>query len=221
MTKGTALVTGAARRIGRALALCAAECGYDVAIHHRNALADAESLAAEIATLGRRSVIVQAELTEPGVGRLIDEAQAKLGPVTLLINNASLFDDDRLQTLTPQSWDAHLNANLRAPVLLTQAFAAALPAELTGMVVNILDQRVRRPNPQFFSYTISKTALWNATRMAAQALAPRIRVNGIGPGPTLPSSHQTQEDFAAEAAAIPLQQAPDARRPCPCPALSD
>lgn len=206
MTKGTALITGAARRIGRALALCAAHSGYDVAIHHRNALADAETLAAEIAALGRRTVILQAELAEPGVERLIADAGA-LGPVTLLINNASLFDDDRLESLTPDSWDAHLNANLRAPVLLTQAFAAALPADQNGLVVNMLDQRVKRPNPQFFSYTISKTALWTATRMAAQALAPRIRVNGIGPGPTLASSHQSAADFAAEAAAIPLQRA--------------
>ena len=205
MTRGTALVTGSARRIGRSLALCAAECGYDVAIHHRDAAADAKALADEIVALGRRAALVRGDLADPDIGRLIGEAAAALGPVTLLVNNASLFEDDRIATLTAASVEAHLGPNLRAPILLTQAFAAALPKGAKGLVVNLVDQRVTHPNPQFFSYTLSKTALWTATTMAAQALAPDIRVNAIGPGPTLPSIHQSVEDFAAEAAAIPLE----------------
>jgi NAD(P)-dependent dehydrogenase (short-subunit alcohol dehydrogenase family) len=205
MTPGTALITGAARRIGRALALCAAECGYDVAIHHRDAAADAEALAEEIIALGRRAVLVRGDLADPEIGRLIGEAATGLGPVTLLVNNASLFIDDRIATLTAASFEAHLAPNLRAPILLTQAFAAALPKGARGLVVNIVDQRVTHPNPQFFSYTVSKSALWTATIMTAQALAPDIRVNAISPGPTLPSIHQSAEDFAAEAAAVPLQ----------------
>jgi NAD(P)-dependent dehydrogenase (short-subunit alcohol dehydrogenase family) len=125
-------------------------------------------------------------------------------PVTLLVNCASLFHDDRIDTLTAQSFDAHIAANLRAPVLLAQAFAKALPADRRGLIVNMIDQRVWRLTPQFFSYTLSKAALWAATQTMAQALAPRIRVNGIGPGPTLPSIHQSAEQFAAEASSVLL-----------------
>ena len=136
---------------------------------------------------------------------LLARARAAIGPPdSLLVNNASLFEDDRIETLSPASWDAHMAANLRAPVLLAQAFAAEAPDG--SLIVNILDQRVWRPTPQYFSYAISKAALWRATPMLAQALAPRIRVNGIGPGPTLPSAHQTTEDFAAEAEGVPLQR---------------
>jgi NAD(P)-dependent dehydrogenase (short-subunit alcohol dehydrogenase family) len=208
--RGAALITGAARRIGRTLALEAASLGYDIAIHHRDAQDDAARLAEAIAALGRRATILTADLSdEAKVAGLVPQATAALGPLTLLVNNASLFEDDRIETLTAASWDAHLSVNLRAPVALMQAFAAALPADREGLVVNILDQRVTRPNPQFFSYTLSKTALHTATVMAAQALAPRIRVNGIGPGPTLASVHQTTEEFAAEAAATPLGRSVD------------
>lgn len=205
--RGAALITGAARRIGRTIALEAARLGYDVAIHHRDAIEDAASLGQEISSLGRRTLLLQADLANAAeVDGLLPQATSALGPVTLLVNNASLFQDDRLQTMTPASWEAHMTVNLRTPVALIQAFAAALPPERNGLVVNILDQRVTRPNPQFFSYTLAKTALYTATTMAAQALAPRIRVNGIGPGPTLPSIHQQPEDFAAEAAATPLSR---------------
>lgn len=205
-SRGTALVTGAARRIGRALALEAARAGFDVAIHHREAAADAESLGAEIAGLGRGFAIIGADLSLAEPETLLRQA-ATLGPVTLLVNNASLFEDDRIGGLTPAAWDAHFSVNLRAPVFLAQAFASALPAGRSGLVVNILDQRVWRPNPQFFSYTLSKSALWTATRMMAQALGPAVRVNAIGPGPTLASIHQTPDEFAAEAAAVPLGRA--------------
>ena len=205
--RGTALITGAARRIGRAMALTAADAGYDVAIHHRGDPADAEQLAAEIAALGRKAAPVAAELTdEAETSSLVRRAGGALGPVTLLINNASVFRDDRIETHTRGSWDAHIETNLRAPILLSQAFAAALPEGCEGLIVNMLDQRVWKPNPQFFSYGLSRSALWSATQMLAQALAPRIRVNGIGPGPTLASIHQTAADFEAEAHNIPLQR---------------
>jgi len=132
------------------------------------------------------------------VQKLLPQAAGVLGPITLLVNNASLFLADRLPTVTPATWDAHLDANLRGPIFLAQAFAAQPGA--AGLIVNLLDQRVWNPNPLFFSYTVSKAALWAATQTMAQALAPRIRVNAIGPGPTLPSIHQRPEDFEAEAA---------------------
>ena len=189
------------------MALTAADAGYDVAIHHRGDPADAEQLAAEIAALGRKAAPVAAELTdEAETSSLVRRAAGALGPVTLLINNASVFRDDRIETHTRGSWDAHIETNLRAPILLSQAFAAALPEGCEGLIVNMLDQRVWKPNPQFFSYGLSRSALWSATQMLAQALAPRIRVNGIGPGPTLASIHQTAADFEAEAHNIPLQR---------------
>ena len=210
MSKGTAIVTGAPRRIGRALALCAATSGYDVLIHHRDALADADALAGEISAMGMRSHIFAANLADPATpAAILYEAVSHLGPVSLLVNNASLFEKDALATLTTASWEAHMAVNLRAPALLMQAMAAALPAGREGLVVNKIDQRVLHPGPDFFSYTLSKTALWNATRMAAQALAPRIRVNGIGPGPTLASIYQTGADFEAEAAATLLARPVD------------
>ncbi len=206
-TRGAALVTGAGRRIGRALALEAARAGFDVAVHYRTAKADAQAVADEIAALGQRAVLLDAELTdEDQTAGLVARAQAALGPVTLLINSASTFEDDRLATATRASWDAHLDANLRAPVVLAQAFAAALPAEAEGQIVNIVDQRVLRPNPQFFSYSLSKAGLWWVTQTLAQDLAPRIRVNAIGPGPTLASVHQAPGEFEAEAAGTLLQR---------------
>ncbi|MDR3507136.1 MAG: SDR family oxidoreductase [Caulobacteraceae bacterium] len=203
--RGAALVTGAPRRIGRALALACAEAGYDVALHARAIDEDTRSLAFAIESLGRRAMLLEADLGDlaalPG---LIDVAGEQLGPLSLLVNNASLFEDDRFGALTEASWSAHIDANLRAPVFLAQAFAAQAPQG--ALIVNILDQRVLKPTPQFFSYAISKAALWDATRMMAQALAPRIRVNGVGPGPTLPSIHQSAAEFAAEAANIPLER---------------
>jgi NAD(P)-dependent dehydrogenase (short-subunit alcohol dehydrogenase family) len=206
--RGAALVTGAGRRIGRALALEAARAGFDVAVHYRTARADAQAVADEIAALGRRAVILDAELTdETQAAGLVERAARALGPLQLLVNSASTFEDDRLATADRASWDAHLDANLRAPIVLAQAFAAALPPETPGHIVNIVDQRVLRPNPQFFSYSLSKAALWWATRTMAQDLAPRIRVNAIGPGPALASAHQAPGEFEREAAATPLQRA--------------
>jgi NAD(P)-dependent dehydrogenase (short-subunit alcohol dehydrogenase family) len=204
--RGWALVTGAARRIGRALALCVAEAGHDVVVHARNA-ADAEETASLVRKLGRRAAVVGGDLSDPLIpARLVAAAPA---PPTLLINCASLFESDEIQTLTVAGLDGAYAANLRAPVLLAQAFAAALPEDRRGLIINIIDQRVWRLTPQFFSYTISKAALWTATQTLAQALAPRIRVNGVGPGPTLASIHQTPETFATEAAATLLGEPVD------------
>jgi len=204
--RGWALVTGAGRRIGRALAIQAGRAGYDVIVHVRADLEAGQDTAAEIVRLGRRSHVAAADLADadalPGLIAAAGE------PVTLLVNSASLFQEDRLETLTPEGFDAHIAANLRGPVLLAQAFAAALPAGRDGQIVNVVDQRVWRLTPQFFSYTLSKAALWTATQTLAQALAPRIRVNAIGPGPTLASIHQSPGDFAGEAAAVLLGRGP-------------
>src|SRR6185312_1258021 len=196
--RGWALVTGAARRIGRALAVTAARAGYDVVVHHHNT--DATETAREVEALGRRARLAQADLADAAACR----ALAGGGELTLLVNSASLFDDDRIATLSPEGWDAAMATNLRAPVLLAQAFAAALPAEASGLIVNVVDQRVLKPTPQFFSYAVSKAALWAATPMLAQGLAPRIRVNAIAPGPTLRSIHQAPGEFEAEADAALL-----------------
>ncbi|WP_029416014.1 SDR family oxidoreductase [Brevundimonas bacteroides] len=200
---GAALVTGASRRIGRAIALALARRGHDIAIHHRSSPEDAEALAAEVRSLGPRATIVCADLAkEHEVRRLVPEAAKALGPLSVLVNNASVFEDDRVGSLLRETWDRHLETNLRAPLVLMEAFAAQAPEG--SAVVNLLDQRVLKPDPRFVSYALSRNGLWWATRTMAQALAPRIRVNGVGPGPTLKSIHQTDEDFAAEAASVPL-----------------
>lgn len=201
-----ALVTGGAKRIGRAICLELAAAGFDLAIHHRESGEEAARLADEIRALGRQAVCLSADLADAEPTRaLIGRAVEALGPLSVLVNNASVFADDRLESLTGESWAAHMDVNLRAPVMLTQAFAAQAPDG--SAVINILDQRVLKPDPRFFSYGLSKSALWSATRTMAQALAPRIRVNGVGPGPTLPSVHQAAGEFEAEARATPLQRA--------------
>ncbi len=206
--RGAALVTGGARRIGRVLAATAAEAGYDVAIHVRGeADDDAEAAAGEVRSHGRKATILSCDLRkESATVALVGEAEAELGPVTLLVNSASVFEQDAFSDMNRASWDLHMETNLRAPLVLAQVFARRLPADREGLIVNILDQRVLRPGPEFFSYTLSKAALWDATRMLAQDLAPRIRVNGIGPGPTLPSIHQDEAAFRAEAQATLLRE---------------
>ncbi|HZZ32366.1 MAG TPA: SDR family oxidoreductase [Phenylobacterium sp.] len=203
--RGAALVTGGARRIGRALVGAAADAGYDVAIHVRAVDDEAEAAAAEVRAKGRKAAILTCDLRkESTTVALVGEAETELGPVTLLVNSASVFEEDAFADMNRASWDAHMETNLRSPLVLAQVFARRLPPGRTGLIVNVLDQRVLAPGPEFFSYSLSKTALWDATRMLAQALGPRIRVNGIGPGPTLPSSHQDQAAFDAEAAATLL-----------------
>jgi NAD(P)-dependent dehydrogenase (short-subunit alcohol dehydrogenase family) len=204
-TPGTALITGAAKRIGRAIACDLAGAGWRVALHYHRSGAEAEALAAEIAAAGGAAAVLQADLAvEAEVEPLVERAASALGPVTLLVNNASTFEMDRIETVTRASWDAHIEPNLRAPVVLSQSFAAALPEGAQGNIINLLDQRVLNLTPYFLSYTVSKVGLWALTQTLALALAPRIRVNGIGPGPTLPSPRQSEEQFARQWSSMPL-----------------
>jgi len=225
--RGAALVTGGAKRIGRALSLALAGAGFDLAIHAHSDAVSAERTADEARALGRRATVVIADLAdEEAVSGMISRAAEALGPVTLLVNNASLFlddrvGDDRVGGLEREGWDRQFAVNLRAPVLLAQAFAAqsfgaqgGFGADADPAILNLLDQRVLRPNPQFFTYTLTKAALWTATRTLAQALAPRIRVNGVGPGPTLASVHQDPATFAAEAAGTLLERVVDTADLC-------
>ncbi len=203
------LITGAARRIGRTIALDLARQGWAVAVHYRNSKAEAERLVAEISNAGGHAVALQGDLGKPeDVKRLVPDCVAKLGPPVCLINNASEFLIDTVETVSVDSWHTHLDINLKAPVFLAQALAAHLPEGASGNVINIIDQRVWKLTPDFFSYTISKAGLWTATRTLAQALAPRIRVNAIGPGPVLQSVHQTSVDFAAEIKSTLLNRGP-------------
>lgn len=192
------LITGAAKRLGRAIASKLAREGFDVAIHYRGSKAEAESLAAEIGKLGRRTTLVDGDLSdEASVQTIVPRASAGLGGLTALVNCASVFEDDRIDTVTRSSWDKHLNTNLRAPLVLSQSFAKQLPADAPGGIVNIVDQQVLNLTPQFLSYTVSKAGLWTLTQTLAQALAPRIRVNAVAPGPSLKAEKQSQANFDA------------------------
>jgi NAD(P)-dependent dehydrogenase (short-subunit alcohol dehydrogenase family) len=200
-----ALVTGAARRIGRAIALDLAQAGFDVAVHCAGSHAEAESVAADIRALGRRAVLRADLAQEAETQNLVEQAEAALGPVGVLVNNASTFERDEALTATRDSWDFHMEVNLRAPFVLTQEMARRLPAGAEGVVVNMLDQRVWNLTPHFTTYTVSKAGLWTLTQTLALALAPRIRVVGVGPGPALPSARQTAEQFATQCAGTPLR----------------
>ncbi len=203
----TALITGAAKRVGRAIALDLAQAGYDIALHCRESAKEAEALAVEIRALGRRTAIVQADLEdEAAVETILPRAIDQLGPVTALVNNASLFVRDEAMDVTRAGWDRQLAVNLRAPFVLTQLFARLLPADADGVVINMLDQRVWNYTPHFVSYTVSKAGLWTLTQTMALALAPRIRVNGVGPGPILPNDNQSAAQFHTHWSSLPLQR---------------
>ncbi len=205
-----ALVTGAARRIGRAIALDLARHGWAVAVHYNNSAKEAAEVVAEIEAAGGRATALQAPLQdEDQVRDLIPAAVDALGPVSLLVNNAASFVHDDIQDGTRETWDLHMEANLRAPAVLTQQFARALPEGTTGNVINILDQRVWNPTPYFMSYTVSKMALWTLTQTLAMSLAPRIRVNAIGPGPTLKGERQTEEHFMLQWQSVPMRRSTD------------
>lgn len=200
----TAFITGASKRIGRALALGLAHHGWNIAIHYSSSEQDATSLAEEIEKIGTRACLIQADLRHgTRVEALIGEATQALGPLHALINNASGFERDLIEDFTIESWDLHLNTNLRAPAILIRDFLKQ--AERGANIINIIDQRVWRLTPDFMSYTLSKTALWSLTQTTAQAVAPRgIRTNAIGPGPTLPNPRQAQSEFDKQASLVPL-----------------
>jgi NAD(P)-dependent dehydrogenase (short-subunit alcohol dehydrogenase family) len=201
-----ALVTSGSKRLGQAMALALAEAGFDVAIHYGSSAEEAAATVAAIAQMGRRAVALQADLAqEAQVAGLVGQAAAALGPLGVLVNNASTFERDEWDDASRASWDRHMEANLRAPFVLCQSLARDLPAGAEGVIVNMLDQRVWSLTPHFMSYTVSKAALWTLTRTLALALAPRIRVNGIGPGPALPSPRQSQAQFDRQCASVPLR----------------
>ena len=205
-----ALVTGAAIRIGRTIALDLARHGWSVAVHYRGSAEAAAAVVGEAEAIGARAVALQADLArEAETERLVPDTLAALGRLDLLVNNASEFVNDTLADATRESWDRHLETNLRAPLVLSQAFAAALPADRPGNIINIIDQRVWNLTPYFLSYTVSKTGLWTLTRTLALALAPRIRVNAIGPGPTLQNVRQSAEQFYRQCESVPLRRATD------------
>lgn len=200
-----ALVTGGAKRLGRAIALALADAGFDVALHCHASTQSAEATADAIRARGRRTCLSVADLAkEAAVHQLFQAAAEAVGPLGVLVNNASCFERDEWHDATRESWDAHVEPNLRAPFVLMQHFARALPSHAEGVVINMLDQRVWSLTPHFVSYTVAKAGLWALTQSMALALAPRIRVNGIGPGPALPSARQTAEQFARQSASVPL-----------------
>jgi NAD(P)-dependent dehydrogenase (short-subunit alcohol dehydrogenase family) len=202
-----ALVTGGAQRIGRALSLALAEDGFAVAIHYNGSRDAAENLAELIRADGGGAVALSADLAdEEAVTALLPRAERELGPIGCLVNNAAVFVNDTVETATRESWDQHVAVNLRAPFVLIQNFAVRLPAHAGGVVVNLLDQRVWSLTPYFVSYTLAKAGLWTLTQTMALALAPRIRVNGIGPGPTIPSPRQTPEQFVRQCELMPLRR---------------
>ncbi len=205
----TALVTGGARRIGRAIVEDLASHGFAVAIHAHGSTGEAEALAATIRDRGGRAAAVGGDLANvaalPG---LMAAAASALGPIGLLVNNASVFAKDSLDAFDETVWDRHFALHVKAPSVLTGLFAAQLPDDAAGLVVNMIDQRVWAPNPRFYSYMLSKSALLTATVTMAQALAPAIRVNGIGPGPTLPNERQSEDDFRAQIDALILKLGP-------------
>ncbi len=202
----TAFVTGGAKRLGQATALALAEAGFDIAIHYASSGPEAAETVARILAMGRRAIALRADLAvEAAVTGLIPAAQEAIGPIGVLVNNASTFERDEWEDATRDSWDRHLEPNLRAPFVLAQAVAKALPGGAEGVVINLLDQRVWSLTPHFISYTVSKAALWTLTQTLALALAPRIRVNGIGPGPAMPSPRQSQAQFDRQCASVPLK----------------
>jgi NAD(P)-dependent dehydrogenase (short-subunit alcohol dehydrogenase family) len=219
--KPRALVTGAGRRLGRAMALHLAGRGHDVAVHYNASAEEAEAVAEEIRSVGQQAVALRADLLdEAETAALLPAAAAALdGPITTLVNNASIFEYDTLESATTESWNRHIGSNLRAPFVLTQAFARQCPEavpdengepQAQGLVVNMIDMRINKLTPEFMTYTIAKMGLWALTRTAAQALAPAIRVNAIGPGPTLRGARQSEAHFAAQRRATILGRGADA-----------
>ena len=205
----TALVTGGAKRIGKAIVSDLSAAGFAVAIHYHGSDEEAQELVKILKDAGGKVAIVRADLTDIGaMDGLLNDAASAIGPIGLLVNNASVFNPDELGDFTWEHWDRHFAVHLKAPVELSRRFAEALPEGEDGLVVNMIDQRVWKLSPRTFSYTLSKSALWTATQTMAQALAPRIRVNAIGPGPSLQGERQSKADFDAQIEAVLLQRGP-------------
>ena len=219
-SKPRALVTGAGRRLGRAMALHLAARGHDVAVHYNSSSGEAEAVALGIRSAGRGAVALGADLLddEATTALLPRAAEALGGPITVLVNNASIFEHDTLETATAESWNRHIGSNLRAPFLLTQSFARQCPdpvadengePQAQGLVVNMIDMRINKLTPEFMTYTIAKMGLWAFTRTAAQALGPKARVNAIGPGPTMQGARQSAEHFRRQREATILRRGAD------------
>ena len=214
-----ALVTGAAKRLGREMVLYLAGRGYDVAIHYAGSQADAEQTAADARALGVKACTFQTDLLDAEATQdLVSRVAKAMGQLQVLVNNASIFDYDNIHSATLDGWDRHIGSNLRAPFQLIQAFAAQAPKakadengepQAQGLVVNMVDQRVLKPTPEFMTYSLAKAGLWSLTRTAAQALAPDIRVNAIGPGPTMIGARQSRQHFDAQRASTILKRGSD------------
>jgi len=211
----TVLVTGAAKRLGRALALDLARHGWQIALHYNSSEKEARATAADAATAGVKAALLKADLSrESETAALVERAVAELGPLSALVNSASLFENDDWYSVSRESWDKHIETNLRAPFVLSQAFARQVPRDGAGAIVNIIDQRVLKPTPQFMSYSLSKAGLHWLTVTLAQALAPRVRVNAVGPGPTIVNARQSQADFARQREATVLGRGAEPQDVC-------
>ena len=201
------LITGAGQRIGRAIALDLAQAGWTIAVHFNHSSDAAHDVIKEISNTGGRAVSISADLAqEDEVSVLVQHAASKIGPLTCVINNASIFEYDTPSTVIKETWDKHMQINLRAPFVISQKFSEQLPPSIKGNIINIIDQRVWNLTPDFISYTLSKSGLWTLTQTLAMAFSPKIRVNAVGPGPTLQSTYQSEADFTKEFAGTPLKQ---------------
>ena len=225
MTPQAALVTGAGKRLGCAMALELGRLGAAVAVHYNTSAAAAEEVVAELQGMGVNAAAIGADLLDwDATEALVARASAALGtPLDVLVNSASIFEYDRVDTFTRKSWDRHIKSNLRAPLQLTKAFAAQVPdapLDVTGepraqaAIINMIDMRVRKPTPEFITYSIAKHGLWAMTQTTAQALGPRIRVNAIGPGPTMQGARQSAEHYASQRAATILARGSDPGEIC-------
>ena len=215
-----ALITGGAKRIGKGIALSLAENGFDVVIHYSESRKEAEELVSKLKSFGIAAFCIKANLLKDNeISSLIEETTQTIGkPINLLVNNASIFENDSLLSLTLESWDRHFFTNLKAPVFLSKEFSKQVPDHFkdenneiiaSSNIINIIDQKVLNLNPRFFSYTLAKSSLLNFTKIAAQELGPKIRVNAIGPGPILKASHQSEEQFQNQRKSTLLKRGSD------------